>query len=202
MRSRILIVSALIGGAFAAAPGAGPENAPAQPPARVWKADRAHSSIQFRVPHLGTDVIGWFEEYDIRVRAGAKDLSDAEVHATVRPGSVRMPNMGMAANLVAFFAPADWPEVTFRSTRLRLEEGFEYDLTGEFTMKGITREVTWRVKFNGPFEAPSVGSPGFTATTRIDRTAFGLGDEETLHDGQLVVGRFVEITCNIRLEAE
>ncbi len=175
-------------------------SAAGEPGRRTWVADKAHSSIQFRASHWGiVDIVGWFEDFDVAVRAAKGDLSDAVIDARVRLDSIRMPNPEMAANARdLLFDAARHPEAEFRSTAIESLSEKRYAVRGRFTMKGVTREVRWEAAFNGYGEPPG-GSPGYTVKGTLDRIAFGLGGMESLPGGRPILGRTVQVICNLRL---
>jgi len=163
-------------------------------------ADPTHSSIDFRTQHWGIlDIIGWFEDYDIRVELTDNDFETAAVVARMRPASVRMPNAGMAKNLRGMFDIESYPEIVFESTSVRKNGENSYILVGNLAIKGVTKRVEWDVVFNG-FGYPPGTMPGFTASTTINRLDFGVGQPEDLPSGAApTIGEQVHITCNLRL---
>ena len=161
-------------------------------------ADREHSSVTFRTSHWGIlDMVGWFEDYDIEVEVTGAEFEDATVVARIRLDSVRMPNPDMAANLRGMFETGEHPEALFRSSNVATDDGAHFDITGEMTLHGITRPLTWRATLNG-FGYPPDALAGFTATATLSRLDFGIGDRE-LHNGELLIGDSVEVVLNLRL---
>jgi polyisoprenoid-binding protein YceI len=170
-------------------------------PVLEWVADRAHSSIEFRTSHWGiVDIIGWFAEFEVVVYSDSDDFADAVIEAWVAPASVQMPNSGMATNLRRMFAVQEYPDARFRSTDVRFLSDNEYEVTGQLTMRGVTREIKLLATFNGRGFMPN-GLPGFTLHTDLNRLEFGIGEEEVLEENQNpTIGYIVKVTCNIRLE--
>ena len=69
-------------------------------PEYTWNADLHHSSISFRTMHWGiVEIIGWFEKYDVILKKEGDDWASSEIKITIKPESVRLPNMAMAQNL-------------------------------------------------------------------------------------------------------
>ncbi len=169
-------------------------------PGNVWIADLAHSSIEFRTSHWGiVDIIGWFDDFEIAVWDNGEDFTGAAVEAAIRLGSVRMPNMEMAANLHGMFDIEQFPVARFVSTKVEKTGAGAYRMIGELTLKGATREIAWDVRFNG-FGAPPHGAPGFTATTTLERLDYGIGDAAVLPGTERpIVGHEILIRCNLRL---
>ena len=110
----------------------------------------------------------------------------------------------MASHLKAtgfgFFEVGDHPEVVFKSTRTIMVADSTFQLIGNLTIKGITHEVIFDVKFNGYTHPPSKTIPGFTMNGSINRLDFNLGNAELLPGNQLpLIGEEVHITSNFRL---
>lgn len=168
-------------------------------PATIWKADPAHSSIQFTVQHWGiVNLIGWFDEFEITVYSERPDFSDAVVEAEVRTASIRMPNPAMAGNARKLFGVMAWPIATFRSRSVVKESSGRYVLSGDLSFHGVTVPGSWSVLFTG-----SVGSTsrGFAASGTIDRLRHSVGDAETLpNDERFFIGQIAQVTCNVRLD--
>lgn len=167
--------------------------------------DTTHSSVQFRVRHWGIyDVIGRLESYEMVVYYDKEDFTDLVLEARLRPASINMPNKAMAHHVktegFGFFDANTYPEVIFKSTGVEMVADSVYALTGDMTIKEITKEVVFTVKFNGYTYAPNKTIPGFTIHGQFNRLDFELGDEELLPgNGLPMIGHIVYITSNVRL---
>jgi len=167
--------------------------------------DTTHSSIQFSVRHWGIyDVIGRLESYEINVSYTKDDFSDMTVEARFRPASINMPNKAMAHHVrtkgFEFFDTQDYPEVLFKSTRIEMIRDSVYKLFGEMSIKDITNDFFFNVKFNGYTHPPTKTGPGFTITGKISRQDFNLGGSDLLPGNALpLIGNEVYLTSNVRL---
>ncbi len=174
-------------------------------PQNSYVVDTTHSSIQFRVRHWGIyDIIGRLESYEVVAYSDKDDFADMVVEARLRPASINMPNMEMANNLkgtgLGFFEVNEHPEILFKSTKVSMISDSVYHLIGNMTVKDITQEVTFEVKFNGFTHPPSKTIPGFTMNGTINRLDFNLGGTDLLPgNGLPMIGEEVHITSNLRL---
>ena len=168
--------------------------------AGTWTIDKAHSEVSFSVRHLAiSKVKGKFEEFDATFVTGENPL-DSSVTATVEVASVNTNEKNRDGHLRTgdFFAAEEFPQLTFVSTGVR-EEGGDFKVDGDLTMRGVTKPVTFDFEFGGFGEDPS-GTPiaGFTATTVIQRNDFGVSFGSTpLETGSIVVGNDVTITIEV-----
>lgn len=163
----------------------------AQPPAALdiptgsYQNDPAHTSLTWRIGHMGlSDFTARVRDVSITLELNAQDLSRSQVKATIDPASV---DTGYPFSDKSFddevgkdprFLNAPkFPEITFVSNKITLEEDGQALIRGKLTLLGVTRSVTLNGVLNGAIkEHPFAKVPavGFTATTTIDRTDFGL----------------------------
>ena len=203
VRSWFLAVSLLVAATIVAPAQNTPSSAFEENRTYFWTADLQHSSIMFETGHWGVvDVVGWFEDYEVKVRSRKLDFSDALVEVRINPASVRMPNPAMAANLRnLFFQVQQFPEVSFQSTRVDAgNKNNHLRLSGQLTMKGVTHELVLDLSFNG-YGSPPQGAPGFKLRGTLNRLDFGVGEMELMDGtGHPMVDAEVRLICNIRLE--
>ena len=146
-----------------------------------WYADTTHSSLEFRTKHSGVyDVIGWIQSFMITMEGQKKDFTDVEVEASADIRSVKMPNAGMASNLQGMFDTQNFPTAQFKSKRILNVTNNKYQLIGNMSIKGITRELALEVQFNGFGNPLSFGLPGFTVNGKFNRFDFNIGEPENL----------------------
>ena len=155
-------------------------------PAGTYTSDLTHSSIIWKVNHLGlSNYTARFTDFEATLDIDPNAPEDATLSVTIDPTSVSTayPNpeqedfdatIGEGEN---FLNGGAFPEITFNSTDVTLTSPTTADVTGDLTMLGITMPLTLDVTFNGSLEAnPFSGRPtlGFTATGSLDRTDFGM----------------------------
>ncbi|AEN74202.1 YceI family protein [Rhodothermus marinus SG0.5JP17-172] len=198
---RLLLVPALI----ALAGFWQPTKAPEAPTREVlnWTIDKAHSSIGFRVRHLGISFVnGVFEDYDATLQFDPNDLSTLKATATIRVASINTGIERRDNHLRSpdFFDAEKYPEIRFVSKEVRNIQGNRFQLVGDLTIKDVTKEVVLDVEFLGTAQ----GMQGelrtaFTARGTIDRFDYGLQWNQLTEAGGVVVGR--EVTLLIDIEA-
>ncbi|MDQ0663172.1 polyisoprenoid-binding protein YceI [Arthrobacter ulcerisalmonis] len=167
----------------------------------TWTLDMAHSEIGFSVRHAGiSKVRGRFTEAQAEARVG-RSLTDSSVHATVSTASFNSGDANRDGHVKGpdFFDVEKYPEMTFRGTRIE-GDGEEYTLTGDLTIKGVTRPIELEVEFTGvavdPFGATRAG---FSAEAEISRKEFGLTWNAALEAGGVLVSDKVKITLEAAL---
>ncbi|GLW65553.1 hypothetical protein Arub01_37970 [Actinomadura rubrobrunea] len=172
--------------------------------AGTWVIDPVHSSVGFSVRHLMVArVRGRFTDFSGEI-VTAEDPLRSTVTASIATASVDTGNADRDAHLrTADFLETDrYPTIAFRSTGVR-PDGEAFALDGELTIKDVTRPVTLSLELGGfgpdyYLKDPSQGArAGFTATGRIDRLDFGVGDEGTVASGAVVLAHAIDITLDI-----
>ncbi|HEV2057826.1 MAG TPA: YceI family protein [Solirubrobacteraceae bacterium] len=167
----------------------------------VFDADVNHSSIEAEVRHMG---VGSFrtrlEDVSARlVSDGAGVRLDGT--AAVESISIRKPPefREHVVNGEDFFDARNHPQIRFKSDRITLGEDGTIDLTGELTIKDITRPITATGSFRPPIEDPYGGvRAAIDLTATIDRRQFGLGWQAQLPNGGNVLGW--DVTIDVHLE--
>jgi polyisoprenoid-binding protein YceI len=170
--------------------------------ADAWTIDGAHSSANFKVRHLMvTNVTGTFGAPTGQIDIDDKDITKSTITAEVDASKV---DTGIAKRdehlrSADFFDVAKHPKLTFKSKKV-VKAGDGLKVTGDLTIHGVTKEVTFDV--DGP-TAPIKGMQGnyvrgVSATAKINRKDFGLTWNKALEGGGVLVGE--DVTLNIDLE--
>ncbi len=172
--------------------------------AAPWQIDPAHSAAQFAVRHMMVSTIhGAFSKVSGVVSYDEKNPANSSVEVTVDVSSVdtRVPQRDADLRSERFFDVSKYPTMTFRSKRITPAGDGRFKMTGDLTIHGVTREVTFDVE--GP--TPAVKDPrgnlrrGASATTKINRKDFGIAYNAALEGGGLVVGDEVAISIDVEL---
>ena len=173
------------------------------PALTTWKIDPAHSHIEFGVRHLMiTTVKGRFGTVDGIIRTDEADRSKSEVDVNVDVASIdtREPQRDAHLRSADFFDVEKFPTITYRSRKVIEAKANEFEVVGDLTIHGVTREVALNVTDEGRTKDPWGGErAGFTATTKIKRGDFGLTWNQALETGGFVVGDDVKITLDLEL---
>ena len=167
-----------------------------------WKLDKAHSSITFSVKHMViSEVTGSFKDYTINLKSGKDDFSDAEVQSTIKVGSLSTDNTMRDGHLKSddFFNAEKFPEINFKSTSFEKLSDNKYKITGDLTIRDVTKNVTFDAVLNGTLKTDRGVLSAWKATTTINRFDYNLKWSKTLETGGLMVGQDVIITLNLEL---
>jgi polyisoprenoid-binding protein YceI len=178
--------------------------APAGAAAASWQIDPAHASIEFKVRHLMVAwVKGTFTTVAGSVEFDEADLARAQARVTIDAASINTHNAKRDEHLRSadFLAVADYPTITFVSSKVMVADGTPRQLVGELTIRGVTREVTLEIdELTPPIKDPWGNTRrGATATAEINRRDFGLTWNKALEAGGVVVGDEVKIALDIEL---
>jgi len=170
--------------------------------AQDWNFDKAHSSIGFGVKHmLIANVTGNFNDYDGKVMFDGQNLETGMVELTINVLSINTNNSKRDDHLRSsdFFDMEKFPTITFKSTKIIKGEGNNFKLTGDLTMKGITKPVTLDCILNGVITDPwGTTRAGFGGTATIKRHDFNIAWDNKLQDGSFVVSD--DVTINFQIE--
>lgn len=166
--------------------------------AGTWTIDAAHSSVGFAVRHLMVSKVrGTFTEFGGQVTI-AEDGTPA-VEAEIKVDSINTQNEQRDQHIRSadFFDVDQFPTATFKSTAVRAK-GDDYVLVGDFTLRGVTKQVEMDLEFNGVNPGMGHGPvAGFEARTVLNRKDFGISIEMPLEGGGAVVGDKITITLEI-----
>ncbi len=166
------------------------------PAAGTYQLDAAHKRVGFVARHMMVSKVrGEFAEATATITV-AEDPMQSSVSATIQAASINTSQADRDAHLRSgdFLDAEKYPTLEFRSTGVKSHDGNEFVLTGELTVKDVTRQVELEVEFEGVGRSP-YGQDifGFSASTEIDREEFGLTWNVALETGGVVVGKKVKI---------
>ncbi|MCP4706795.1 MAG: YceI family protein [candidate division Zixibacteria bacterium] len=173
--------------------------------AQKWNFDVPHSTISFSVKHLViSKTTGKFDDYSGFVMFDGKNFEKGKAEVTIQMSSINTDNSKRDDHLrsVDFFNVEKFPTMTFLSKKISKTKGDKFKMTGDLTIKGVTKEVTLDCTFNGAAEFMGDTRAGFTAHTVINRQDFNIAWENKMKDGSLIVGNDVEINLEIELVKE
>lgn len=165
-----------------------------------WELDHSHSNVKFTVTHLViSEVDGHFKKFDGTMTASKPDFTDAKIDFTVDVASINTDNEKRDNHLKGddFFNAEKFPQMKFQSISFRKISDKKYELTGNLTIRDVTKKVTWQVVYGGIMNDPWGNTvAGFKATTSINRLEYGLKWNTITEAGGAVVGPEVEIKIN------
>jgi polyisoprenoid-binding protein YceI len=169
----------------------------------TWAIDPAHSEIHFKVRHLViATVTGSFTKFEGSLVTAATDFSDAVItfSASVDSINTNVPDRDAHLKSAEFFDAANHPEIRFRSKRFVKEEDNNYQLVGDITIRGVTKEVKLRVEFGGTMKDPwGNEKAGFSLAGKLSRKEFGLQWNAMTEAGGAVAGDEVKLELNVEM---
>jgi polyisoprenoid-binding protein YceI len=173
--------------------------------AGAWPLDTMHSGVHFKVRHIGLSTVhGRFNRFDATLTVG-ETLADTRVEATVEMSSVdtNQPDRDAHLRSTDWFAADRHPQMTFRSTGIRVVGEDEYALDGDLTINGVTRPVTLDTAFNGVETLPADGTThaGFSAATTVNRDDFGIDFNIPLGAGTFALGKKITVELELQFVA-
>ena len=170
-----------------------------------WAIDKAHSNVRFSVTHLVvSDVDGGFKSFDGNMTASKPDFTDAVINFTVDVNSITTDNENRDKHLQSddFFNAPKFPQIKFVSKSFQALGNNKYKLTGDLTIRDVTKTVAFDVTYGGTITSAAMGGThaGFKAKTTINRFDYNLKWNTATEAGGMVVGKDVDITLNIDMK--
>lgn len=169
-----------------------------------WKIDPAHSELGFKIKHLMiAHVNGTFRKFDVTVETNGDDFATAHILATVEVQSIDT-NQAQRDNHLRtsdFFEAEKFPIAVFNSTKVERTGEDTYNVIGDLTLKGITKQVTLGVEYSGITKDPygGAGRAGFSVTGKINRTEWGINFNSVLETGGVALGEEVKLFSEVQV---
>ena len=166
-----------------------------------WIIDPTHSEVAFKVKHLViSTVTGYFRKFEGNAESTSDDFSGATVAFSLAVDSIDTNQSDRDQHLKSadFFDTANFPTISFAGKLVN--QGGDYQLVGDLTLKGITKEVALEVTYGG-----TVGDPygqtkaGFEIEGKINRKDFGLTWSAITEAGSVVVSDQVRLQLSVQL---
>lgn len=171
-----------------------------------WTLDNTHTGVKFTVSHLViSEVEGNFKTFTGSMTAAKTDFTDAQVDFSVDVSSVNTDNEMRDNHLKSddFFNAEKFPKMTFKSLSFKKLSAKSYELTGNLTIRDVTKKVKFNVTYGGTVKDPFGNTKaGFKATATINRLEYGLKWSKVTEAGGAVVGSDVTIILNAEFTAE
>jgi polyisoprenoid-binding protein YceI len=168
----------------------------------TWNIDPSHSDVHFSIRHMVVSKVrGRFTKVSGSLELDENDLTRSAVEATIDASSIDTGTEKRDAHLRSpdFFDVENFPELRFRSKRIEKVDGDRYRVVGDLTIHGVTRELAFDVEYGGRAKDPWGNERvGFVATASLDRKDYGLGWNQVLEAGGVLVGDRVEIELDVQ----
>jgi len=168
---------------------------------RTYKIDKSHSEAVFQVRHLVTKVRGRFTDIEgsVEYNDSTPELSSVAFTAKTASIDTAEPDRDKHLRSADFFDVEKYPALSFKSKKIA-KRGANYDVTGDLTIKGVTKEVVVPVEFTGKAKDPWGGDRiGFEIETTLNRKDYGISWNKALDAGGVVVSD--EVQVDISFEA-
>ena len=192
MKKRFAILSATAVLLTASAAFAAPE---------TFSFDKSHSLVGFRIRHFVSKVEGRFREFDGTISLDRQNPATSRVDVTIQTASIDTGSENRDKDLRSpnFFDAEKFSTITFKSTKVTPKGKDAFDVTGDFTMHGVTKTITIPVRHGGFIKAGKVEKAGFEVAFTLDRKDYGITWNRAVDAGGVMLGDDVEI--NIQVEA-
>jgi polyisoprenoid-binding protein YceI len=166
----------------------------------TFVVDTDHSEVGFSVRHMLSRTRGHFGKFRGVVQLDREHPESLSAEFVVEAASIDTRQKDRDAHLRSgdFFDAAHHPEITFRSTHVERVSDDRFDVTGQFTLRGVTRELTLPVTFHGVARDPwGSERAGFSTEIELNRKEFGMMWNSALDNGGFVLGDEVRVTIDL-----
>ena len=169
-------------------------------PTGTWSVDPTHSRVEFQVKHLGIATVrGHFAEFEGTLEVG-DDLASASAHGTVETASVNTSEDGRDEHLRSpdFFDSEQHPQISYSSTAITPTGEDTFEITGDLTLHGVTRELTLQAEVTGTEQDPwGNDRVGLEVTGQLNRGDYGITFNQALGSGNVMVSDKVKLRIEI-----
>jgi polyisoprenoid-binding protein YceI len=169
-------------------------------PTGTWTVDASHSKVAFAVKHLGIATVrGEFKEFEGTFEIG-EDLASSRAYGSVKTASIDTNDQARDEHLRSpdFFDAENYPQITFESTAIEQIDDETLRITGDLTIRGITRSEVFHAEIQGTETDPWGNERvGFEVNGQISRGDYGMKFNQVLGSGNALVGDKVKVTLDI-----
>jgi polyisoprenoid-binding protein YceI len=170
---------------------------------KSWNIDASHSGINFSIRHMVVSKVrGRFAKFTGAIELDENDLTRSTLEATIDAASIDTgtPERDVHLRSADFFDTDAFPALQYRSRRIEALSGNRYRVIGDLTIRDVTREVPLEVEYGGRANDPWGNErAGFSARASLDRKEFGLGWNQLLEAGGVLVGERVDIDIELEV---
>lgn len=170
----------------------------------TFALDKPHSSVTFRIRHVVSMVDGRFTDFDGKIWIDREKPAASKVEFTIQAASINTGNEKRDAHLKSadFFDAATYPTITFKSTKIEPKGDGAYDVTGDFTMRGVTKTMRFPIRHGGFAKVGNTEKTGFDVTLRLNRKDFNINWNRAIDQGGWILGDDVDILIGIEANKE
>ena len=166
----------------------------------TYTVDKVHSDVTFQVRHFVSKVRGNFTDFEGTIQVDPAKSEASSVVFTIKAASVNTNNEGRNKHLNSadFFDTEKYPEISFKSTKIAGAGKDKYDVTGTFTMHGVSKEITLPVTYLGTVKDPrGAERAGFELNTKLNRKDYGILFNKVLDGGGTMLSDDVDVTISL-----
>lgn len=168
----------------------------------AWQIDPSHTDVSFSVKHLMISTVrGRFGQVQGTIEIDETDPASSTVAVEIEAASIDTRDERRDTHLRSadFFDVETHPAIRFTSRDVRIGKDGRFDVTGELSIRGVTREVVLKATDEGRGSDPWGGErAAFSATTTVDRRDFGLTWNQALETGGVLVGNDIRISLDVQ----
>lgn len=169
----------------------------------VWAVDPTHSEIGFKVKHMMfTNVSGKFNSFEASIENEDDKFETSKISFSADTTSIDTANADRDAHLRSadFFEVEKFPKLSFVSTEIKKVDDNQYKVSGDFTIRDITKNITLDAEYSGLMKDPWGNTKaGFSLSGKISRKEFGLLWNAALETGGVLVSDEVKLLSEVQL---
>lgn len=169
----------------------------------TWAIDPMHSEVLFKIKHLViSTVTGSFRKFEGKIITEGNDFNNAKVSITIDVKSIDTNQSQRDDHLQSsdFFEAGTYPNITFESTSFVKTIGSDYSMSGNLTMKGVTKPIELHVEYGGSEDnGHGILKHGFEVTGTINRKEFGMTWNKLTDTSGLGLGEDIKLMANIQV---
>jgi polyisoprenoid-binding protein YceI len=170
----------------------------------VYKVDSDHSGVGFTIRHFVSNVSGRFKDFDGVIKYDKANPAASSVSFTVQAKSIDTDNDDRDNHLRSgdFFETEKFPTWTFTSSSVKAVDADTLEVTGDMTIKGVTKKMTIPVDVLGSVKTPRGEKAGFETSFKLDRKEYGITWNRALDTGGAVLGDDVKVVISIEADRQ
>ncbi len=168
----------------------------------TWNVDKVHSEIGFQVRHFVSKVRGSFTDFAGSITVDGEKPENSSVAFTIKVASIATNEPKRDAHLKSpdFFDAAKYPEIRFTSKKVVKRSDTAFDVVGDLTMRGVTKEITLPVTFVGLTKDPWGGErAGFETAITLNRKDYGINWNKALDQGGYMLSDEVAVSISLEM---
>ena len=165
----------------------------------LFVLDKPHTSVTFRIRHVVSMVEGRFTDYDGKIWIDRQNPSASKVEFTIQAASINTGHENRDKHLRSadFFDVEKYPTITFASTKITPKGNENYEITGNFTMRGVSKTMSFPVRHGGFAKVGKAEKTGFDLTIRLNRKDFNINWNRAIDQGGWLLGDDVDIIIGV-----